>query len=212
MIKSKHTNSIDYKVNKLNYRAPEFDSVDWKNSYIIQGCSAVFGLGTLRDDQITSFYLSKLLDAPVINLGIPGAGMELQFVNTLEMLEAGIKPRGVFIVYPSMDRYTLYKNNEFENVGPWSDNKKLEWMLNDNSRTHNLYLMRGYRMLWELAGVPLCGEWSHHGNNQDFCKEVITWKEYLDFGFDNQHWGPKTSEAVANILFDQFKKRTSKTI
>jgi hypothetical protein len=211
MINIRYVGKTEYKINRLCYRAPEFETIDWPNSYIIQGCSAVFGVGTWEDDQIISYYLSEMLDAPVINLGVPGSGMGVQYVNTMEMLENNIKPKGVFIVYPSMDRYSLYTDGQIENIGPWSDNKKLKWMLNDNSRQHNLNLMRGYRLLWKLAGVSLY-EWSHHGSNRDFCKEVITWDNYLDYGFDNQHWGPKTSKEVAKILFNQFQKRTSKTI
>ena len=200
-----------YKVNGLGYRSPEFNTVDWSNSYVIQGCSAVFGLGTTNDNKITSYYLSELLGSPVINLGVPGAGMEIQYLNALEMIKQNIKPKAVFIVYPSMDRYTLYTNGKREHIGPWSDDKKLEWMMNGNSRQHNLNLVSGYRTLWKLYGVELF-EWSHHGSNRDFCREVIEWDGFLDFGDDGQHWGPKTSKAVAEILFNQRSKNTTKRI
>lgn len=213
MINFGHMTRAGYDVNSYGYRAPEFDTVDWRNSYIIQGCSAIFGVGTADPTKITQYYLSEMLGAPVINLGVPGSGMEVQYVNALEFLEAGIKPKGVFIVYPGLDRYTLYNNGNLEeHVGPWCNERKLEWMLNDNSRMHNLFLVRGYRMLWKLAGVPLLGEWSHHGDNRDFCEEVISWDNFLDFGDDNQHWGSITSKAVAEILFNQFSKRITKTI
>jgi len=210
MINFEYT-SVEYKVNSLGYRSPEFNTINWTECYIIQGCSAVFGTGTKEDDQITSHYLSEMIGAPVINLGVPGSGMGVQYVNALEMLENNIKPKGVFIIYPSMDRYSLYTNGKLENIGPWSNDKQLEWMLNNNSREHNLNLMRGYRLLWKLADVPLY-EWSHHVTNRSFCNEVISWDDYLDYGFDNEHWGSKTSKAIAEILFDQFKKRNTETI
>lgn len=211
MINVNYVRHSGYTVNSLGYRAPEFDTIDWKNSYIIQGCSAVFGLGTPNDKKITSYYLSEMLGAPVINLGVPGAGMEIQYSNAIEIIENGIKPLGVFIVYPSMDRYTLYNNGNREHVGPWSEDKKLHWMLNNNSRQHNLNLMKGYRLLWKLLDVKLY-EWSHHGSNRDFCKSVIQWDGFLDYGDDNQHWGEKTSKAVAEILFDQVSVSLPKAI
>jgi hypothetical protein len=210
MFNIRYAGRTQYNVNSLCYRAPEFDTVDWSNSFVIQGCSQVFGESTMDDTQIVNHYLSVLLNSPVINLGVPGSGMEVQYVNALEMLENGIKPKGVFIIYPNMDRYSLYANNQREHVGSWSSNEKLKWMLNGNSRTQNINLMRGYRLLWKFAGVPLY-EWSHQHDNKDFCEEVIQWDQFLDFGPDNQHWGPKTSQAIAEILFNQFKKQVSKT-
>lgn len=211
MIDIRYVGRTDYNINSLCYRAPEFDTVDWNNSYIIQGCSAVFGVGIREDNKTVSHQLSTMLGSPVINLGVPGSGMEIQYINSLELLENNIRPKGVFIVYPSMDRYTLYNEGRYENVGPWSDRKKLDWMMDNNSRQHNLFLMRGYRMMWKLANVPLY-EWSHHGSNRDFCDEVIEWNGFLDFGDDGQHWGPITSHKVAEILFNQFKKRNAKTL
>jgi hypothetical protein len=212
MIDAKFAGRTGYKMNSLSYRAPEFDTVDWPNSFIIQGCSQVFGESTLEEDKIINHYLSKLLDAPVINLGVPGSGMEVQYINALEMLEQGIQPKGVFIIYPNMDRYTLYTNKIPKLIGSWSDDNKLSWMMNNNSRTHNINLMRGYRLMWNLAGVPLY-EWSHHHNNNEFCQEVIpeTWNKFLDFAPDKQHWGAITSQAIAEILFNQVKKSVTKT-
>lgn len=152
-----------------------------------------------------------MLGSPVINLGVPGSGMELQYTNTIELLESGIKPKGVFIIYPGMDRYTLFNDREREHIGPWSDESKLKWMLNNNSRQHNLNLVRGYRLIWKLAGVEVF-EWSHHRANKDFCNNVIEWDKFLDLGNDGQHWGPITSQAVARILFDQFEERRSKAV
>jgi len=202
--------TAEYTINELGYRAPAFDKVDWSNSFIIQGCSQVFGLGTNQDDKIVSHYLSQLLNAPVINLGAPGAGMEVQYTNALYMLEQDIRPRGVFIIYPNMDRYSWYKDSEIKFMGSWSDDKNLLWMMNGNSRTHNINLMRGYKLLWRFAQVPLY-EWSHHKDNASFCNTVIEWDSFLDLGFDNQHWGPKTSNAIAEILFDQLQKQGAKT-
>lgn len=210
MITIKRTDLSKYNVNSQYYRAPEFDAVDWKNSYILQGCSAVFGLGILDDSQIISHYLADLIKSPVINLGVPGSGMEIQYLNALDLLEEECRPKGVFIVYPNMDRYTLYNEDQIELVGAWSSPQKLSWMLNNNSRQHNLNLVKGYRALWRLANVPLY-EWTHQPSNRDFCKNYITWDRFPDVADDGQHWGVVTSKLVAKILFDQFKKRSTKS-
>ncbi len=199
--------SIDtagYDVNSLGYRSVEFNQVDWANSYIIQGCSQVFGESTMDNNKIVSFYLSELLNAPVINLGVPGAGMDIQYINTLDILEQNIKPKGVFIVYPNLERYTLYSNDIPSHKGGWSEEEFLKWISDGNSRKHNLNLVRGYRLLWKLYNIPLY-EWSHLPENSDICKTDFEWyrASYMsDRAPDGHHWGQKTIQGVAEKLFE----------
>lgn len=188
-----------YSKNSLGYRAPEFNTVDWANSYIIQGCSAVYGTGIADDANTVSHQLSLLLGKPVINLGIPGAGIELQYWNTIHMLENNIKPLGVFIIYPNIHRYALFNNERLENIGPWSSKEKLEWILSKNSKQHNLWDVRAYQLLWKQAGVPLY-EFTHHKDNT-FCSEHL--EEFLDRGTDGEHWGPVTAKHIAMRFYKQ---------
>jgi len=203
MIDIHFTGCENYNTNLLGYRAPNFDQVDWANSYIIQGCSAVFGYGIDDDSQTISACLSRKLNKPVINLGIGGAGVQLQYMNAIEMLEKDQRPLGVFIVWPNIDRFVLMLDGLPENMGPWvttgPTKKYVQWMAQDNSKYQNLYHVRAYKLLWKLAGIPLY-EVTHHKENK-FCNKVIT--EYLDWGSDNQHWGPITAESVAEMLFQQ---------
>lgn len=205
MIDINYTGNNDYNTNALGYRAKEFSEVDWNNSYVIQGCSAVFGLGLPNDTDTVSECLSRKLNKPVINLGISGSGIQPQYMNAVEMLEENIKPLGVFIVYPNIHRFSLMLDGCLENFGPWSasrPNKKYaQWMAEDNSKHLNLWHVRAYRLLWKLSGIPLY-EVTHHAENT-FCKELLD--EISDWGTDGQHWGPKTSEIVAEMLYKQVK-------
>ena len=205
MIDINYVSRTGYKMNVNGYRAIELNDIDWANSYIIQGCSAVYGLGLAEDSDTVSERLASKLGKPVINLGVPGSGMQIQYMNAIEMLEKDQRPLGVFIIYPSIHRFPLLLNGDIENFGPWSTdgpNKKFQqWMAEDNSKNHNLWHMRAYRTLWKLANVPLY-EVTHHGENM-FCKEIL--QEIIDWGHDGQHWGPKTSEIVATMLYKQVK-------
>lgn len=192
-----------YNVNSLGYRSIEFDQIDWKNSFIIQGCSQVFGEENFDDSKIVSSYLSELLESPVINLGVPGSGMDVQYSNTLELIEQNIKPKGIFIVYPNLDRYTLYDNGKRKSIGGWSETEHLKWILNGNSRTHNIDLVRGYRLFWKLFNVPLY-EWSHLPENNVICRTDTEWYKNMYFtdSYKNGHWGPMTTKGIANILYE----------
>lgn len=202
MINSKYFVKEGYKVNSMGYRAPEFNTVDWANSYILQGCSATFGVGIPDDSKTVSANLEKKLNAPVINLGVSGTGVQFQYMNAVEMLEENIKPKGVFIVWPNSDRFPYMGKGSIQNIGPWSEKKYLKWMLDDNSRSHNLYHARAYKLLWKLAGVPLY-EVTHHNTNCiiGMCDTYVG--DFKDRGDDGLHWGPVMAEHVASLLYQK---------
>ena len=202
MIDIHFTGNSDYDTNLLGYRTVNFDQVDWQNTYVIQGCSAVFGYGIKDDDQTVSAHLARKLNAPVLNLGIGGGGVQLQYMNAIEMLEKNQVPKGVFIIWPNIHRFVLMLEGEMDNFGPWKTQgptkKYVQWMAEDNSKYQNLWHVRAYKMLWKLAGVPLY-DITHHKENETFCDTVFT--SFLDQGFDGEHWGPITAEHVAEILY-----------
>jgi hypothetical protein len=202
MIDIHFTGGENYDTNLLGYRAVNFDQVDWPNSYIIQGCSAVFGYGIENDEETISACLSRKLKAPVINLGIGGGGVQLQYMNAVEMLEHNIRPKGVFMIWPNIHRFPLMQDGEIDNFGPWKTRgptkKFVQWMALDNSKHHNLWHVRAYKMLWQLAHVPLY-DLTHHDENKVFCNTVFT--NFLDKGFDGEHWGPKTAEHIAEMFY-----------
>ena len=40
-----------HKVNSLNLRCPELDTIDWNNVYVMIGCSHVYGIGNEENTQ-----------------------------------------------------------------------------------------------------------------------------------------------------------------
>ena len=89
-----------HKVNSLNLRCPEFDTINWNNVYVMIGCSHVYGIGNEENTTIPHL-LSKKLNAPVINLGIPAASRQHIFFLALNLL-ALVKPIKTIILntYP----------------------------------------------------------------------------------------------------------------
>ena len=201
MIDISFTKRPGYTSNQLGYRSIEINDIDWNNTYVIQGCSAVYGLGIKDDDQTIAAALSRKLNCPVVNLGIPGAGVQLQYMNAVEMLSNNQRPKGVFIVWPNIHRFPLMRNGTIENIGSWTADKKYtQWMMEDNSKHQNITHVKAYKLLWKLANVPL-HEITHHEENKEFCNAVIT--KFLDWGDDEQHWGPVTAEHIAEILYQK---------
>jgi len=113
-----HKKVIPYKINSFGFRAPEFDTVDWKNSYVILGCSHVFGVGTAYEETIGQ-YIARELDSPVINMGVGSATTTVIYNNLLKLIKDYGKPKGVFILWTYPTRQTLVNYTVFEDEDNW---------------------------------------------------------------------------------------------
>ena len=109
-----HRSSFSYKINSFGFRAPDFNTVDWRNSYVILGCSHVFGVGTPYHETIGQ-YIAKELNSPVINMGVGGATTTVIYNNFLKLIKDYGKPKGVFILWTYPTRQTLVNYSVPEN-------------------------------------------------------------------------------------------------
>lgn len=117
------TKSVTYTLNSDSYRCPEWSDIDWKNSCVIFGCSHVFGIG-LDDSDTISSQLSKLINRPVINMGMGGTSMQYSFYNSVILHNNYPTPWAVVQLWTSPDRITFYNNQKLINIGQWTDKIK----------------------------------------------------------------------------------------
>jgi hypothetical protein len=153
--------AVSYTFNSTGYRAPEFDSVDWPNSWVIMGCSYVLGVGVAYEDTLGE-QLSSMLEAPVINLGIGGGNISLMQYNTALMVERGIRPKGVIIVVPEMTRMTYWRPQTWSTLLPsmlpkLSDSERSfykGWLAHSpNAELHSHLAVRGLVAEWRAVDV-----------------------------------------------------------
>jgi hypothetical protein len=122
--------------------------------------------------------------------------------NRLTRLVWEYAPKGVFVIWPSPDRYPYMAGGKIVNIGPWSEGKYLDWMFDNNSRNHNNYHARAYKLLWKLTGVPVYDVTHHYTNCETkICETYVG--DFKDFGIDGQHWGPVMAEHVASLLYQK---------
>jgi hypothetical protein len=115
------TKEIIYRKNKNGYRAPEWKEVDWANSVVILGCSNVMGIGVAENETI-SYQLSQLIGRPVINLGVPGSGVDHSFYNATILAEHYPTPHAVVNIWTNLDRCTYFDPVNAIRCGPWDIN------------------------------------------------------------------------------------------
>jgi len=146
------THNVEYSLNKLGYRTVEFETVDWANSAVIFGCSNVFGIGIREEDTLSS-QLSKLINMPVINMGIGASSMEYSLYNSVILNENYPTPKAVVQLWSSLQRTTYYNTKNVVHHGSWNMPSKghMDLYTEDQSHplVHGLMCQRISKMMWE---------------------------------------------------------------
>lgn len=107
---------ITYTVNSWGFRSDrEFNTVD-AASVITIGCSFTFGTG-LPTNSIWPTLISKQLDLELINLGVPGHGLELSTQWLLSQGHTIEDPRAIVILLPPAGRISWVENANGNIVG-----------------------------------------------------------------------------------------------
>lgn len=109
---------VKYVTNSDGYRAPEWNTVDWKESVVIFGCSNVMGIGLAEDETISS-QLSKISQRPVINFGAPSTAMDFSFYNSVILSENHPIPYAVIQIWTGIDRCSHFEKNSILSCGIW---------------------------------------------------------------------------------------------
>jgi hypothetical protein len=177
--------TFNYTLNSQGFRAPEFLKVDWANSVVVLGCSIVFGEG-LDNTQCLTHQLSEIIGRPVINLGIPGAGPDLIFYNSMVLQRKYPQTQQVIIVWPGADRLTEFTDQGANNYGIWNcDPTKFEELkswhriyatMNANPE-HRAHVMRMYSCALQSIWGQRLREftWAPETANHIGCK-LLNWE------------------------------------
>jgi hypothetical protein len=102
-----------YNYNLNGYRL--IDPIQWNDSIWFFGCSHVYGIGLPNHTETVSYQLEKIIDFPVLNLGIP-RGSPMIIKHNLDIMLTHYTPRAIIISWPSLIRWLS-----------WKDNKPLQW-------------------------------------------------------------------------------------
>lgn len=194
--------NTNYRVNSSGYRAAEFDTIDWKESIVIFGCSMVFGEG-LDEEQTISYQLSNLLNCPVINMGVTGSSIQHSVHNQVILKKNYPTPRAIVNLWTEYSRCTLYGDSTPTTFGPWNtDNGSYGDIWNSNpvnAQVNALLMQTISRQLWHntehyeatffrsTQGVLDCEQLNGHLTDVDYAK-------------DGQHPGPLATQAVSELL------------
>jgi len=198
-------NPVTYTINSDSYRAPEFSTVDWANAVVIFGCSNVFGAG-VSDEHTISSQLEKLINRPVINLGISGSSIQCAVYNSA-ILAAGYPcPYAVIQLWSGPDRTILFTDSSFANYGPWMSPPNRfydEWAQNDNPKITALLYRIISRQIWTNRTHYLEATLFASTAALFKCHDIKTEIENIDLARDLIHPGRHTTAHIAAYFAEQ---------
>ena len=160
--------SVTYTINSQGYRCGEFKDLDWSNSILAFGCSNTFGIG-VDDSDTWPNRLAGFIKRPVINLAQGGQGWGFNWVNSVRVIEAGIKPLAVVYHWPTVERmFTLPDSKNTDLVlghGHWNSTKNQNLpeiqmgLLWAQDPVLSVFWAEHYRrsldIMWSQLGVPV---------------------------------------------------------
>jgi hypothetical protein len=196
------TKDITYTLNSNGYRTDEFDSIDWAEAVVIFGCSIVFGVG-ITDDETISATLSKILDRPVINMGVCASSVTFATHNALILNRGYPTPKAVVNIWSSIDRSVFYSKDYVRHAvfEPNEDSFFAQWNKNDcNPQVNALFSQMTNRNLWKDIPYYEASFFEHTANCLD-CEYIHS----VDGGRDLQHPGHITANIVAQKIAYKLK-------
>ncbi len=190
------------------FRDPQVEIAD---HVCVLGCSFVWGYG-LEDHETMPHLLSQLIDAPVANLGICGAGSSL----IADIITSGAldHARAVIIAWPHLARRHMFVGQELVNLGPWTlggqdrprdldqsswNQIKLEWQQALASGQAEAQALEARNSAW-LVQQP-CIEFAYY--------ERLRLMGLKDLARDNLHPGRESQQALAQWLASWYQTRKS---
>lgn len=209
---SDNTGKCTYTYNSLGFRGDEPTKEGFKVMSI--GCSHTEGVG-LNDDETWSHQLCKLINGVDLNFGYGGRSSDY-VVRCLLTYYDLIKPDLVLIMYPNQDRREYYTEEggiEPFAYNPWGFLKETEkgvevyksLVASTNNYENSInwyknhliitYFLREKGCKWVWNGVHL------YDAPQEPNRFDGDYRNFLDFGSDGTHSGPKHNRAYASSLY-----------
>ena len=184
---------IKYFHNSYGYRTHNKLPIEY---VLVMGCSHTYGTG-LHEYERYSNLVEEKIGLPVINLGVPGIGINFMLLNIMKLINSNlVKPKVLICQNPNLYRLSLPRTDkELLNIVP--NNKKYQSLYEDNSLlTHSTICYNIIKDTLINNKIKLIDFyiWNSVGD-----KEITP----IDFARDNEHPGPKSNKLFADYILEK---------
>ena len=201
---------VIYTFNSYGYRVEkEFDQIDWENSIVVFGCSMAFGQG-VSDDETLPYFLGKLFNREVVNLGVPSCSNEFMLDNAIRMKNKYGLPYAMIMMWTLSNRLPYYGEESMKHLGMWGNFESGDSGHPDyNAIVNNLYYNKSneFSRLYNITeiGRQIFADKTNYFDGSFFCETAHYGKCYDRFGFKNDardlvHAGSEDLERIANEI------------
>lgn len=193
---------ITYILNNNSFRTVEFNDIVWSESVVLFGCSETFGVG-LAEDETISACLSKLIDRPIINMGVAGSSPTFATHNAIILKQGYPTPKAVVNIWSTLNRTVYYHPYHVQHdiVVDSKESYNYQWNKQDsNAISNGLFLQKISKILWENIPYYEMTMFSHTSNyfKCDFVKKI-------DRARDLMHLGHETAYLIAKKIAENLK-------
>jgi hypothetical protein len=189
-----HNKKISYVFNEWGFRTKTFDSIDWKNSVVVFGCSNTFGSGLAEEDTVAA-QLEKKLNMSIVNLAISGSAVDLAAINSLILHENYPKPRAIVHLWTEESRYSDFKSFKNNSVAHYHSYHP-EYNANFNWAEKSKFYILADRVLWKNQLPYYEASWFDH-SAKTYGVDFI---ETVDRARDLRHPGSISARAAAEKI------------
>ena len=197
-------------LNTQRFRCAEFESIDWKTSYAMIGCSHLFGEANEIQDSIP-YILTQLTDIYCANLGANGSSREVIFFNAMNVLQQTTVKK-VIVIWTYPKRINVYTDDGYNTANKIIEQKatsikqrsKLEDLQNRvidtlYNSTHFSLITAQYIDILTRAFADRIIILDIRDLEQEFGGHVNPAIKF-DVAKDNKHYGPIWNRKVANKI------------
>ena len=180
---------ITYNFSNEGFRTYDFESLIDAKIDVALGCSHTMGVG-LPVDWVWPNLVEKSRPYPMLNLGL-GAGASDTVARILTNITGLFQIQTVFIFWPDMRRFEIYKDNTVEFIIPNNSQIEHAWNMDDNISRQRLYKNK--------LVTDLLGHNTVNLTDGNFRKDY----QDTDFARDGIHFGPETHKLIAKIFLEK---------
>lgn len=177
---------ISYKINNYGYRSDDIEEKDTSNNFIFSGCSNTFGIGVPVESIWAHQINEELGGEKFINIGMNSGSHKTIAFDIFRYIKKFGKPKGVFILFPNMERQVGFSKDEDPNIfvlvyrkpRDREDMKKIKEAIQDETALfefyHTVMMLEDYL---EALGVPLV--WATW--DEDLNKKILETKGFRNY-------------------------------
>jgi hypothetical protein len=107
---------ISYKINNYGYRSDDITKEDFANNFLFSGCSNTFGIGVPVESIWAHQINEELGGDKFINIGMNSGSHKTIVFDIFRYIKNFGKPKGVFILFPNMERQIGFSDDEDTNI------------------------------------------------------------------------------------------------